>query len=307
MKEYTCRNCGTVGLCAFQGKGRKPIYCAPCKRVTVLCKGCGIEFGCSHKRKWCSPACRDEYAPKKRVRRTISAALSTRECCECGAVIERPSATKYCSRACNSRAWERRHAAKIKAQRAPRLCACGLTISADRLKWCSKACRDKHRSRTRPRVPSSWRVSQSPRRCKECATEFVPPFTGGGRPPACCSDECRRKRKRLVICKARRVSKARRRAVERGCDAERFDPFEIFERDNWRCQLCGCDTPSKLRGTYEDNAPELDHIIPIARGGHHTRANTQCACRVCNLLKSDRMPDEMALVGVWQVLPEKNA
>jgi len=288
MKEYTCRNCGTVGFCASQGKGRKPIYCAPCKRVVT-------------RERWAARS-RDRCARKKESRRAISAAGSTAGCCECGSVIERPNATKYCSTACKHRAWQRRYRAKIKAQRAPRLCACGLTISAGRSKWCSSACGKRHHRRIRPPDPSSWRVNQSLRRCKECASEFVPPFTGGGRTDFC-SDQCRSKRNKAVKRKTGRVSNGRRRARERGCNAERFDPFEVFERDNWRCQLCGCDTPRKLRGTYDDNAPELDHIIPLSRGGHHSRANAQCVCRVCNWLKSDRMPDEMALVGVWQNLP----
>lgn len=82
----------------------------------------------------------------------------------------------------------------------------------------------------------------------------------------------------------RRAEKAVRKARERVnlpiCEA--FDPFVVFDRDGWQCQLCGIDTPRLLRGTYQAEAPELDHIIPLALGGSHTRANTQCACRSCN-------------------------
>lgn len=93
----------------------------------------------------------------------------------------------------------------------------------------------------------------------------------------------------------RRAAKSRRRAIERGAAAERFDPFEIFERDRWRCHICGEKTPQRLRGTYEDRAPELDHIIPLAAGGTHTRNNVACACRRCNLLKSDRPLGQLLL------------
>lgn len=34
-------------------------------------------------------------------------------------------------------------------------------------------------------------------------------------------------------------------------------------------------------------APELDHIIPLAKGGPHTKANTARACRGCSLAKGD--------------------
>lgn len=73
-------------------------------------------------------------------------------------------------------------------------------------------------------------------------------------------------------------------------NGERFDPYSVFDRDGWVCQLCGCDTPRSHRGTLQGNAPELDHIVPLARGGVHSQANTQCACRACNGAKGATMP-----------------
>jgi len=97
--------------------------------------------------------------------------------------------------------------------------------------------------------------------------------------------------------RTKRAAKARRRAVERGVEAERFDPFEVFERDGWRCHLCGRATPKRLRGSYDSKAPELDHIIPLAQGGKHTRLNTACACRACNMAKGDKPLGQMRLVA----------
>jgi len=104
-----------------------------------------------------------------------------------------------------------------------------------------------------------------------------------------CSNECYRStvgknwRRRSL-----RISSAvRRKRIKQG-GYERFDPMEVLNRDNWRCQLCGIDTPRKLRGTYDDRAPELDHIVPLSKGGAHTRENTQCLCRSCNLNKGAR-------------------
>jgi 5-methylcytosine-specific restriction endonuclease McrA len=82
--------------------------------------------------------------------------------------------------------------------------------------------------------------------------------------------------------RTRRVQKGRREARKRGVAYESVDPMKVFARDKWRCQLCGIKTPKSLRGTCEPNAPELDHIDPLAAGGSHTYANTQCACRRCN-------------------------
>jgi len=73
---------------------------------------------------------------------------------------------------------------------------------------------------------------------------------------------------------------------------ERIDPIKIFKRDNWKCKLCDIDTPRTLRGTIEDNAPELDHIMPLALGGSHTANNVQCLCRKCNCDKGYINPEE---------------
>jgi hypothetical protein len=62
-------------------------------------------------------------------------------------------------------------------------------------------------------------------------------------------------------------------------------PAQVFERDQWRCQLCGCKTPQRLRGQNQPRSPEVDHITPISQGGGHTWDNVQCACRACNIAK----------------------
>ena len=72
-------------------------------------------------------------------------------------------------------------------------------------------------------------------------------------------------------------------------EKESVDPFKVFDRDGWVCQMCGVPTPRELRATWEDNAPELDHIIPLSKGGPHTYKNTQCSCRKCNQRKSDKI------------------
>ena len=88
----------------------------------------------------------------------------------------------------------------------------------------------------------------------------------------------------------KKAAKSKRKALERGASvAEPINPDFILERDKYRCYICGIKTPKKLRGTYEDNAPEVDHIIPLSKGGLHVESNLRCACRKCNGLKSDRV------------------
>ena len=69
--------------------------------------------------------------------------------------------------------------------------------------------------------------------------------------------------------------------------AERIDPIQIFNRDKWICQICGLKTLPSLRGKHLDRSPELDHIVPLSRGGNHTYGNVQCACRKCNISKGN--------------------
>jgi len=81
---------------------------------------------------------------------------------------------------------------------------------------------------------------------------------------------------------------ARRRARMNAVPHEDFDRVEIFERDAWICQICS--TPvDRERPWRKPNSPSLDHIVPIARGGEHTRANAQTACLRCNMRKGARV------------------
>jgi len=79
-----------------------------------------------------------------------------------------------------------------------------------------------------------------------------------------------------------------RRAAKAGVDAEHFTSVEIFERDAWSCWLCGRETD---RAATKDDpmSATLDHVIPLAKGGAHARANVRCAHLICNLRKGDRI------------------
>lgn len=64
-----------------------------------------------------------------------------------------------------------------------------------------------------------------------------------------------------------------------------FLAAEIFERDGHRCYLCG----GVCSGAYPaPMAASLDHVMPIARGGLHTRDNVRTAHLLCNMSKGTR-------------------
>lgn len=62
--------------------------------------------------------------------------------------------------------------------------------------------------------------------------------------------------------------------VERGKVSNKLR-FSIYARDGYRCRKCGRKT----------NDLEIDHIIPIAKGGKTVYENLQTLCRRCNARK----------------------
>lgn len=62
----------------------------------------------------------------------------------------------------------------------------------------------------------------------------------------------------------------------------------IFKRDNYTCQYC-----SKVGGELE-----LDHIVPVSRGGLATEDNLTTACLKCNRQKHNKTPEEFI---VWRL------
>ena len=125
--------------------------------------------------------------------------------------------------------------------------------------------------------------------CSECGRKWETSLTN--RRKKYCSNACARR-------SLRRTGKQLRKARQRGVGAESFDPLSVLKRDGWCCQICGIKTPRSLRGTLDDRAPELDHILPLSRGGEHSRRNTQCACRGCNISKGNGAAnDQLILIG----------
>jgi 5-methylcytosine-specific restriction endonuclease McrA len=127
-----------------------------------------------------------------------------------------------------------------------------------------------------------------PRNCQECGAEFTPAY--GDKRRAFCGKPCS---KRYF----RRIRRSRERARERAAKVEPVNPRTVFERDGYRCQLCGYKTLKSKRGSYHPKAPELDHIVPLGQGGEHSYRNTQCACRACNMAKSDGAGGQLLLIG----------
>jgi 5-methylcytosine-specific restriction endonuclease McrA len=70
----------------------------------------------------------------------------------------------------------------------------------------------------------------------------------------------------------------------------RFTRKNIYFRDKNRCQYCGKRFPTKDLN--------LDHIIPLCRGGRSTWDNVVCCCIACNGRKGSHMPSEVGMALV---------
>lgn len=57
----------------------------------------------------------------------------------------------------------------------------------------------------------------------------------------------------------------------------------IMIRDNYTCQLCGKYMPDEV-------GLQIDHIVPVAKGGKTVASNLRVLCSKCNGSKSDGMP-----------------
>ncbi len=60
--------------------------------------------------------------------------------------------------------------------------------------------------------------------------------------------------------------------------------FEVFKRDSFTCQYCGKSAP--------DTVLEVDHIIPVSKGGDNNISNLITSCFDCNRGKSDKKLSE---------------
>ena len=84
-----------------------------------------------------------------------------------------------------------------------------------------------------------------------------------------------------------------RRADHIGRNKTAYDKNKkiIVKRDSI-CALCGKPVDKSIKNPFDPMYPTVDHIIPIAKGGHPSDINNlQLTHRMCNRLKSDKILD----------------
>lgn len=98
---------------------------------------------------------------------------------------------------------------------------------------------------------------------------------------------CKKYRRSEKGREARYRDNVRRRSTEFKVDFTPHQRRKIIERDNWKCQICNQIVQDTLKN--DDLKANIDHIIPISKGGNSEPSNLQTLCRKCNLTKADKV------------------
>lgn len=305
----TCARCGEQSPVA--GDGPIPIYCgtacrSAANKIQAKADGRSVEW---ERRRLERLAASQEARNQARL-------ATARPCPYCAAPMTNPRRVQCGAPDCkrqfrNERqaAFQNKHKAEHgvyyskrydKPKQFPIVCAhCGIDaiVTKATATYCSHACwqdtnRKAHQAQ-HAQVELAWRpILRRPRtalavplrpvrqrwysgRCLMCSSWFI----ADSPVDRYCSSRC-----------GRRASKDRRRALERAAFVEHVSRTEVYERDRWTCQLC---REAVLRDEVvpHPQAPTLDHVIALAKGGTHELANVQLAHFYCNTIKND---------GEWQ-------
>ena len=306
-KTVSCSQCAAVFQTPANKAGRQKRFCSDrCRwlfsarqrpkitrlaaKVSNTCVQCGTLFEADRKKKICGEECKRARALEASRKRKGSIPLDERK------ALRRSHAQKACA-LCGQSFLPTNYTKDGEQQYCSRECAANRTVeqtakrrliekeAATYRKWAMGYGRGIHRHRFR-----RWRERAS-QPCIDCGCPVGVARTKTY-PASRCGSCAAKERNRQS-----RISGKKREARLRGVTVEAVDPIKVFERDGWRCYLCGCETPKGKRGTYDDDAPELEHIIPVSRGGEHSYANTACSCRSCNAAKGDLTVEEFRTIA----------
>lgn len=281
------------------------------------CAVCGVRFRVIKGRRetCCSRECGIALSKTRLedMNRTRSRRQAQRPpCAVCGRTVT-AGRSRYCTLICQNRARTKRNSELQSTTRTCRVCASEFSLEGIKGRppvYCSDRCRGYKQAYAKRRKSahclwcgSSYRPDSSSHRHCSAACEWTDalmkrahdkrevarawrvwfPECSGCQSVFCAQGPqakyCRRCRgSRRGGWRDRRAKVAGRSVV----------PRLVFERDGWRCQICGASTPERWRGTKHRRAPELDHRVPLSVGGEHSYDNTQTACRECNAKKGNR-------------------
>lgn len=251
------------------------------KNYNKVCAYCETSF-IAHdvRRMYCCDRCKDNAS---KVRHGIKPVIIKKKICKgCGKEFETQYSLKeYCHKGCRKK--------EIRIDSGYRDCiVCGENFyTIHNAKTCGnvKCKKEATRRRSINWTPRPKRkIVYETRECAECGEKFVIDSVMNNK---CCSKECSKKRNNR--------KKDKRIPREQLIDSD-ISLKKLFKRDDGICWICGekCDfesfnTSKKGNKVCGDLYPEIEHVIPISRGGFHSWDNVRLAHRKCNALKSDNI------------------
>lgn len=130
------------------------------------------------------------------------------------------------------------------------------------------------------------------RTCLNCKKEYNV-IKDNNYTTSCCSIKCSDEHYAIMTRKRKaernyKYGQGRKKAKDLGALVHRVDRIKIFQRDKFKCWICGNKTDKNKIGLCEDNAPTLDHVQPLTYGGSHTATNLKTACFRCNSVRQHR-------------------
>jgi len=206
-------------------------------------------------------------------------ANGTFTCEECGATFEqrgRGPRRRYCSTRCQNSA----------------------VVKSDAYKRGQAKHKQRRREDPEYRDELNRRRRKYQRVCEWCGAEYL---GRKSRAVRFCSSECHNNavgyRTGIQPMESAKDAAERRRIRRRMAFVENVYRKQVFERDGWKCQICGKAIPKRAK-VPEPKAATIDHIIPLAVGGTHEMRNVQAAHFWCNASKSaNAANDQLLLFG----------
>lgn len=232
------------------------------------CPVCGCFFETiSQKAVFCSDKCR-RYNHKDIV-------SQVQECKQCANEFNYYILRDFCGMGCKKKySAENRKPLEIRVPK-PLLklsciqCGDSYETKSRNSKFCTSECRYRYRNENRARELFAHR-------CRECGCHYESTREFS----AYCSGDCSNKyQNRAGELKRRRRLEANGR-IDWAISIER-----LIKRDGAGCYLCGTSVNRSV-GYNHDLYPNIEHVVPVSKGGTHTWDNVKVAHRICNMKKA---------------------
>ena len=233
-----------------------------------VCEFCGTSFtGKNSNKRYCGKRCKDNASKVRRgIKPTLEPTVDRKVVCKgCGVEFTTSNTRKqYCSKKCCDFHYRHLKAEEQKEQKEQKQ---------------KQKLQEKREKEIKKEEEKKQHIVQ--RTCEWCGKAFT---CYDYQQNKTCSKECQKKRQNRY--KDKRIPKEQRK--------DRISLKRLYVRDGGRCYICGCQCSfedwklSKNGNRYPgETYPEIEHVIPIAKGGMNSWDNVRLSCHRCNHIKAD--------------------